>query len=264
MNLTGDSGTASGLIQHDRAVIAALSTSDKIGLAAAVIAALGVLIAAGSLFIGVINERRRTQPIVMANDAHPRTFAPSSSQAVWVVDAYLTSEGGGPAFNVRFGVEFGGVRFPYRFEVDDPDSGNVQRVLKSSERRPEAGSWPILIDSLSMVGSAAEAEGDVDAKRIYWARYENAQKHTWETRNPADRSAKLDIRRIRWGTLWFREWRERRARTTAGRHDTEWVRKALDELRAGRNESGQEAETPQPDATAGDSSPDRASQDPEA
>jgi hypothetical protein len=68
----------------------------------------------------------------------------------------------------------------------------LQRVLGPGERRPPTGSWAILIDSLSMWGRAAEAEGDLDAKRVYWARYENAQGQTWETRNPGDRSCQAE------------------------------------------------------------------------
>jgi len=211
-------------------VIAGLTGDQIIQLVGTGIGGLVLLVGVGSLAVSVVNERKRTQPIVVANEATERQFS-SSRGAMWSVEAHLTSEGGGPAFNVRFGVEFAGVRYPYRYRIEDPESGNVQRVLKPGERRPPEGAWAILIDSLSMLGRAGEAKGELDAKRVYWARYENAQKHTWETRNPGDRSAKLDIRRIRW--VKRHEWREQRRRKKAGQHDRDWVTKALAELREG-------------------------------
>jgi hypothetical protein len=210
--------------------VLALTTTEQIQLAIAGITALAALTALANVAVNVLNERRRGQPIVIAHEERERHFSSSALVPAWVVDSYITAEGGGPAFNVRFGVEFSGVRYPYRLSIDDPESGNVQRVLRSGERRPEKASWPILIDSVSMWGRAAESGGDLDAKRIYWARYENAQGNTWETRNPGDRSARLDIRRVRW--VKRRERREQQRREKAGQHDEAWVGQALDELRA--------------------------------
>lgn len=214
-------------LDHDRVVLA-LSSSDQIQIGIAAITGLATLIALVNVAITRANERRRGQPIVIAHEADGRRFAPTPSLEMWVVDAYLTSEGGGPAFNVRFGVEFAGVRYAYRFSADDPEDGNVQRILRAGDRRPESGAWRILIDSLSMMGRAADDRGDLDANRVYWARYENAQRQTWETRNPGDRSAKLDIRRVRWTAR--RERREQRCRRDAVQHDEAWLRAALAEL----------------------------------
>lgn len=208
-----------------------LSSSDWIQLAIAIITAIAALTALANVWIAMVNERRRRQPIVIAHEHNSRRFAPTSSAAVWVVDAYLSSEGAGAAYNVRFGVEFNGVRYPYRLTIDDPDAGNIQRVLRAGERRPASESWPILIDSLSLWGRASESEqpGDLDAKRVYWARYENAQGETWETLNPGDRSARLNIHRVRHPDRLER--REQRRRVEAGQHDREWIRAALAELR---------------------------------
>jgi hypothetical protein len=212
-------------------VVVALTASDKIQLAIAAVTGLATLIALGNVIVTFLIERRRGQPIVIAHEEGPRRFGRGSEGTWWAVDAYMTSEGAGPAFNVRFGVEFAGVRYPYRLHTDDPDSGNLQRVLPPGKRCPESGSWPILIDSLSMWGRAAESdEGELDAKRVYWTRYENAQGQTWETRNPGDRSSKLDIRRIRRpGRL---EQREQERRAEAGQHDVDWVQRAFADLRA--------------------------------
>jgi hypothetical protein len=89
---------------------------------------------------------------VIAHEAGERQFDSSSTQAAWVVDVFVTSEGGGPAFNVRFGVEFAGVRYPYRLTGENPGAGNIQRVVRPGEQRPDKSSWSILIDSLSMSG----------------------------------------------------------------------------------------------------------------
>lgn len=223
-------------------------TDQWIQIAVATITALAALFALVNVVVTRSNERRRSQPIVIAHEARSRHFASSHQEGMWVVDAYLTSEGGGPAFNVRFGVEFNGVRYPYRLTADDPDAGNIQRVLRSGERRPESGTWPILIDSLSLWGRASENEqpGDLDTTRVYWARYENAEGQTWETRNPGDRSSRLDIRRIRRPARLER--RERERRQEAGQHDADWARRALAELRAGMEEA-QQAEDADPHST---------------
>lgn len=218
-------------------MLLALTTTEKIQLVIASITALAALIALANVVVQLRNERRRTQPIVIAHEAGSRRFATTSSPAAWVVDAYLTSEGAGPAFNVRFGVEYVGVRYPYRLRMQDPNAGNIQRVLKPGDRRPAEGSWPILIDSLSMWGRAADSKGGgaLDAERVYWARFENGQGKTWETRNPGDRSARLDISRVR--LVRLHEWNERRARKKASRRDAEWERKAREELLAGLDEA---------------------------
>jgi hypothetical protein len=223
-------------------VVLALTVAEKVQVVVASIAALTALIALTNVIVQLRNERRRTQPIVVAHGHGGRRFAPQSSAAAWVVDAYLTSEGAGPAFNVRFGVEFVGVRYPHRLRQEDHDAGNIQRVLKPGDRRPpEEGSWPILIDSLSMWGRAADSkdEGDLDATRVYWARYENAQGKTWETRNPGDRSTRLDIRRVR--LVRLHEWRERRTYEKASKRDVEWDRKVREELLAAMKEGERSA-----------------------
>lgn len=210
-----------------------LSTSDQIQLAIAVITGVAVLLALAGLALTQSNERRRNQPIVIAHEAAGRRFA-KERDAMWTVEAYLTSEGGGAAFNVRFGVEFDGVRYPHRLTIDDPDGGNVQRVLRPSERRPPTESWPILLTSLAIWGRAADSlandrPGTLDANRAYWARYESSDGKTWETRNPGDRSAKLDIRRVRFPRA--HEWLEQRSRDRARQRDVDWERQALEELR---------------------------------
>lgn len=231
-------------------MLATLTTAEWIEVAVAAGTGLAALVALTGLWLTQSNERRRSQPVVIAHEAAQRQFARAGSEAMWTVEAYLTSEGGGPAFNVRFGVEFVGVRYPYRSRIEDPESGNIQRVIRPGERHPGAGAWPIALTSLAIWGRAAESiesgkRGTLDAARVYWARYENAEGKTWETRNPGDRSAKLDIRRIR-----FPRWRDRRdtqKRKRAGQYDVEWERKVLEELRQLRSDT----EAAEADAQAG-------------
>jgi hypothetical protein len=111
---------------------------------------------------------------------------------------------------VRFGIELGGVRWPRRYQGNDPGSGSRERVVRSGERVPDPKHrFEVLIPSLGRLGVA----GQKDAERRYWCRYENLVGQTWETRNPADRSADLSIHRVRF--LRLREWREQRARQKA-------------------------------------------------
>lgn len=230
-----------------------LSSDEKIQLAIATVTALAVIVAAITAWIGILNERKRTQPIVIAHEERGRHLSDAGAlRDAWVVDSYVTSEGGGPAFNVRFGVEFHGVRYPYRLRSEDPGAGNIQRVLRPGERRPEHTAWPVLIDSSELFGVAAE-HGDPDVGRVYWARYENAQGHVWETRNPADRSAKLDIHRVR--LVRVREWREERRRRKAGKHGLDWERCALAELREGMDEARQAEAEGDADAPSGSPGP---------
>ena len=204
---------------------------------ALIVAATGVvalLVGALNVWISVANERKRTQPIIVAHEQHGRRFADKPDY--FAVGGYITNESSGHAFNVRFGVELEGVRYPQKLQAQDPDAGNIQRVIRPDERRPTAGSWPILIPQLSLFGSGTES--DPDPGRVYWARYENVRKQTWETRNPWDRSARLDIRRVRFPRI--HEWREQRRRIEAGARGIAWERVALAELRAGMTDTERE------------------------
>ena len=173
------------------------------------IAAVGALLfAAWQLWLSIAFERRRLQPIVIAHEVRTRYIRDGIGDAGWAVDAYLTNEGIGPAFNVRFGIEYDGNRWPFRLKAVDPLAGNLQRVVRPAGRLPEqeATAFAIPLPSLG-VWAMAEKEG-FDDRRRYWSRYENARGQTWETMNPGDRSAPMTIRRVRW--LVLRERREAR------------------------------------------------------
>jgi len=220
-------------------VLATLSTGQTVTAILAAVAVAGLLLTAINVVLAVTNERKRTQPIVVAHEDGPRSFAERAG--FFAVSSYVTNEANGHAFNVRFGVEIRGVRYPQRMELADPSSGNVQRVLRPGERRPEIGSWEIVMPQASVVGSNG---GDVDAGRAYWARYSNAYGKTWETRNPSDRTARLDVRRVRFVRL--HEWREKRARDGAAKDGRAWEQRAI----AALLDRAPSAEEPQRDEPA--------------
>jgi hypothetical protein len=139
-------------------------------------------------------ERKRSQPIVIAHEVDP--MQPAGGE--WIGSAVLTNDGGGSAFNVRFGITMRGVRYAYRLEADDPLGGNRQRVVSPGTRLPEEGALLLKLTTYELFGAAARGkqDGRLHTSAIYWCRYENSTGATWETRNPVDRSANLDIRRV--------------------------------------------------------------------
>jgi hypothetical protein len=84
----------------------------------------------------------------------------------FTVDTCLTNEGSGAAFKVRFGVEFHGVRFPYKHAHDDHHTGSVNRVVRAGDRLPAdpRRSLRIEVAALTLVGErGAPAPG-----RVFW------------------------------------------------------------------------------------------------
>jgi hypothetical protein len=80
----------------------------------AVAAAVGLVCTAWQVLISIWNERKRTQPVVIAHDAGGRQFGEVGNPNT-ILPTYLTNEGGGNAFNVRFGVDLDGVRYAWKF-----------------------------------------------------------------------------------------------------------------------------------------------------
>jgi len=185
-------------------------TWTAIGIASAVIAAVSAAtFAAWQVVVSILNERKRTQPMVIAHDAGGRQFGDPGNPNT-ILPTYLTNEGGGNAFNVRFGVDFDGVRYAWKFSTEDSDNGSYQRVVRVGTRLPnDPASFNIEVPWEKFVIGR-----DTDGRRLYWCRYENAYGKTWETRNPVDRSSGLDIRRIRL-LRWRLRGDERRRRETA-------------------------------------------------
>jgi len=148
-------------------VAAGLNTTQTISVAVGGVVAPGVIVAIFNVWSTYLHERRHTQPVVIAHERHGRQF--SDNPSCLAVGGYITHDGSGPAFNVRFGVEFGGVRYPQKQFPHDPDSRNVERVLPVNQRRPgqnaSPDSWPILIPQQSLLGTTGSDE--LDDSRVY-------------------------------------------------------------------------------------------------
>jgi hypothetical protein len=200
----------------------------------AAVVVLGLVLAIVQVLLTQANERRHSQPIVICHQIRSRT----AREGHWFVDVAITNDGLGNAFNVRFGVTLGGVRYPYRMDADDPFTGNRQRVVRQKERLPKRGSAHVLIPSLHLYGSAASS-GPIDDGEVYWARYENAQGKMWETVNPPDRSSDMTIKRVQFRRL--REWREQEKLEKAKGDGIAWEMKALEEFAAVREQGEAEA-----------------------
>lgn len=185
-----------------------MSLISILGLVASGAVIAGAIAGFVQLFLTQANERRRTQGIVIAHEARGRH---SGERGNFSVKSYVTNEGQGPAFNVRFGVSVYGVRYPFRLEEDDPLSGNRQRVIRALERRPNTDGWLIGVPLLAVAGGAWKKKEPPEKAMFYWARYEDALGRTFETENPPNRSADLKIKRVRLVRLRER-WNERKHR----------------------------------------------------
>jgi len=207
-----------------------------IGIATAATAAAGAALAgAWQVLISIWNERKRTQPVVIAHDAGGRRFG-ERGNANTVLPTYLANEGGGNAFNVRFGVEYDGVRYAWKFAKGDSDSGSYQRVVRAGKRLPEGGAT----SQIEIPWEKFAVGRDTDERRIYWCRYENAYGKTWETRNPVDRSTGLDIRRVRF--LRWRLRREERRRQQTAKTAQAGLQRDLEAMAAQAREAQEAAE----------------------
>lgn len=142
-------------------------------------------------------------------------------------DVYMTNEGTGAAFNVRFGVELHGVRIPYKHDPNDPYA-SVYPIVKPGQRLPNSSGWPLQFDRLYLLSTIANP----DDSSIFWARYENAQGKLWETRNPGNRSGRLGIKRVR--AVRLRERHEEHKRKTGLKQAAKNERAAVAGLQAQR------------------------------
>lgn len=77
-------------------LIAKLSASEQLQLAAVIIASFAAVVSAIAARISIVNERKRTQPIVIAHEAHGTQFSEEAGH--FEVGAYLENEGGGKRF----------------------------------------------------------------------------------------------------------------------------------------------------------------------
>ncbi len=219
-----------------------MKTGEAIQTVGVAIAALAI---AARFYESTRTERRRTQPVVILHERRGRQLDAqrvSGDPRGWIVGVWLTNDGLGPAFNVRFGVEYHRVRIANKLENDDPDSGNRHRVLREGERLPDDSAMlPMRIPSLAVLGTVNK--GDPDPGRVYWCRYENVTGQTWETRNPGDRSSDLEILRVRAPRLrqWWEVWRYRRLLDAGNKQE----RAAADELLSSPSILPEDSQEPQ-------------------
>jgi hypothetical protein len=195
------------------------------------------LIAVFQVLVSIWNERKRTQPVVIAHDAGGRQLGERGNPNT-VLPTHLTNEGGGSAFNVRFGIELDGVRYAWKFSEDDTDHGSYQRVIRVGARLPEGD----VSFNIEIPWEKFAIGRGTDARRVYWCRYENAYGKTWETRNPVDRSSGIDIHRVRFFRSRLR--REARRREKTAKAAQEGLRTSFEAL-AAEAEAAQQAASEQ-------------------
>jgi hypothetical protein len=154
----------------------------------AAVPVIGALAALLNVAVATRNERRRTQPIVIARRDASSEEGPGHP-------IRLVNEGEGPAFNVRFGMTHSGARLPFRAERTWGIPNRI-RIVRARECAPEHSrdAFRLLIDVEQF---RAVRWSDLSRKNYYWCRYENVQGKTWETRNPFHFGADLEVRRVR-------------------------------------------------------------------
>jgi hypothetical protein len=167
-------------------------------------AVLGLVLASGSVLAagGLLAraayhriEERRMHPVAVLNRELARDEA-------YRFGVSITNSGQGSAFNVRVGVKLDGIEYPL-----GPGEGN-RYTVGPGERVPPEGiiwlkvpPWPYTLE---------RGGPNVDSRAIFYTRYENAFGETWETFNPVDPEASLQVRRSH--STWWRhiaEWRQR-------------------------------------------------------
>ena len=157
----------------------------------------GTLVGVVGMWVAVSTMWERRQPIVIAHEG--QHLQHDEDTGGWVAVAYLTNESGPAAFNVRFGLEYEGVRFPFKRSRLAPPEGSYERVVKAEGRVPDEAALadPPHVGRPALVEFGGEASFETEETYSYWCRYENARGETWETHNPRARSAKLEIHRVR-------------------------------------------------------------------
>lgn len=173
-----------------------------------------------------IRERRRSRPVVVLHEDAKRHFIEGGAQAASV---HLTNESAASAFNIRFGVQVGGVMVPWKHAQTDKDASRLG-VLPPSKREPPIGTRDVVIPDAVLWSMGKDVDPDVG--RSYWALYQSPAGDWWTSFNPADRSGDLTITPVRsrkWGT-WSR--RNRRL-TSSVREGQKNQKQAIRDLRDG-------------------------------
>jgi hypothetical protein len=163
-------------------MVLALTTGEWITVSLASLAFAALLVSASQLRLGIVALRRGWQPVIVVHEVSS-DIAPRGDGMEFRV--YLENHGLGAAFNVRFGIELAGVRYPYTF---GESTRGARQLVPTGSRVPKEG-------ELRLVASWAPyavGEGQAGARRAFWARFENAFGETWQTSNPVDPAADFE------------------------------------------------------------------------
>jgi hypothetical protein len=135
-------------------------------------------------------DRTRLRSVVIVHEARPRHFR---DRGGFQVSVFLTNESASSAFNVRFGIQIGDAEVAWRHDPADAEASRVN-VLRAGERYPDGQAVINVVIPDAVVFSC---DGDPDAGRWYWARYESPGGEWWYTSNPSARDEDLVVRRVR-------------------------------------------------------------------
>lgn len=180
-------------------MLIALTSLDKATIALVVVTGILALVAVLQLHAFNKSEARRTQPVAISH-----LFKVRDDFDKFAV--FLTNEGTGTAFNVRFGVRLDGTEY-----VVGEGRGH-RYTVRAGGRVPEDESKHLDVKISYAPYALAKGGRNVDSRAIFWARYENAFGHVYETANPVDPLADLVVRRSRTWKRWMRERQQSRKR----------------------------------------------------
>jgi hypothetical protein len=121
-----------------------------------------------------------------------RTNAVISAADPRCTSVHLTNESSATAFNVGFGVEFGGTIFAWKSKPKDQAPIRLN-MIEPTGRFPQVASAHILIPDEALFSM----EGDPDKGRVYRAYYQSPSGEWWYTRNPSTPGSDLTVNRVR-------------------------------------------------------------------
>lgn len=181
-------------------MLLALTALDKATIALVVVTGALAAVAVAQLVASNRSEARRTQPVAISHRARPRDEFTRFA-------VYMTNEGEGTAFNARFGVRLDGTEYAV-------GGGRGHRyTVRPGDRVPEDHGQTLYAEVPYAPYALARGGRNVDSRAIFWARYENAFGHVYETENPVDPLKDFRVYRSRPWKRWAREhWQARKRR----------------------------------------------------
>lgn len=173
----------------------------KLAVASVPVAALGI--ALFNAWLAARADRRRNQPVVIchSNGGGLRFAAGTGFETLVTVE----NAGGGPAFDVRFGVALGGFWFPYRGDANTTGPPHRFRVIPPGATKPDPDPdnlyrrpvAQIRVDAAVLLTAVREGSKELEGSAVYWAWFKNSYGQTWEVLNPTAATSDLAIKRVR-------------------------------------------------------------------